>query len=157
MRRLVSVAAAAAALVLLGASPVGPGINPSTPNFWNGSAWVPVTTSAPLPVAPTSSTDGVTTTMTSGSVATQNAFQSILASSSTRKGCTLQNTSSTPADVLYVYFGANGSATKAGSYQVQPNTAIYCTSNNGQPLTDNVSITCADATPANCLWVLGNQ
>jgi hypothetical protein len=128
-----------------------------TPQYWNGTAWVPTTSAAPFPVTTSAAPpSGVTTTMTGGSIAAQNTFQSILAASATRRGCTIQNTA-TVSDTLFLFFGANGSATKPTSIQLAPGQAAYCTTQNGQPLTDNVSATCADATPANCTWVVGAQ
>ena len=105
--------------------------------------------------AVTTSPVGATTTMTSGAITTQNTFQSVLASSGTRKGATLQNTST--SDILYVFFGANGSATKAGSFQINPGLMISASTGSGVVLTDNISATCADATPANCTFVVGAQ
>src|SRR6266576_2175644 len=93
-----------------------------------------------------------TTTQTGSSVTTQNIFQSALASNATRKGATLQNTSA--VDVMYVFFGATGSATKAASFQISPGGSIQATTGTGVVLTDNIAVTCVNATPANCTYVV---
>ena len=81
----------------------------------------------------------LTTTPTGSTVTTHGTFQSALASSATRKGCLLQNTS---ADTEYVFFGATGSATTSNSFQVSPNGGtINCATQSGGVLTDNIAIT----------------
>jgi hypothetical protein len=86
----------------------------------------------------------VTTTNASGSIALTNAFQSVQAATSTRKGCTIQNTG---VNTMWVYFGAIAGATKAQSFPLfpadaagQPGGYVTC-SVGGVVLTDQVSIT----------------
>lgn len=90
-----------------------------------------------------------TSTITNGTVTLGGTFQSVLASSALRKGCTLQDTGTHP---MWVYFGANGSATTANSLIIQPGQTISC--NSGSiVLTDNVSITGTTADT----WVMNAQ
>jgi hypothetical protein len=94
---------------------------------------------------------GVTTTATTAAP-TAGAFSSILAASSTRKGCLVQNTGAT---LGYVYFGANGGATTANALQVSANGgSISCNNPNGTVLQDNVSATCVSGT---CTFVIEAQ
>lgn len=92
---------------------------------------------------------GKTTTMAAVAPTTPT-FSSLLASSSTRKGCLVQNTGTT---LGYVYFGINGSATTGNSFQVPSGQSISC---NAGPivLTDNVSGTCASGT---CAFIVSSQ
>lgn len=76
-----------------------------------------------IPVQPT----GATSTQAAGTITLGATFQTALASSATRLGCSLQNTST---HTLYVYVGTLGSATTANSFQVPPNGMFYC--NTGQ-------------------------
>ena len=85
-----------------------------------------------------SSPSGATSTAVGGTITAGNTFQSALAASSTRKGCTIQNTSS---HTLYVFFGATASATTANSFQVAPGATIMCSTQTGAALTDNVAVT----------------
>lgn len=80
---------------------------------------------------------GATTTITNGTITLTGTFQSVLAASATRKGCTIQNQGT---HVMYAYFGANGSATTAASLQVIPGQSIGCAS-GVIVATDNVSLT----------------
>lgn len=89
---------------------------------------------------------GATTTNGSSTVATGGTFQSALASSATRKGCLIQNPT-TATEPLYVYFGANGSATTANSISLGAGASVSC--NAGTiVLTDNVSVTATTSTHA---------
>lgn len=81
-----------------------------------------------------------TSTMAAVTVTTGNTFQSALASSGTRKGCTLQYTGTT---IGYVFFGATVSGTKPTSFQLTPGQTINCASPNGVVLTDNIAVTSA--------------
>lgn len=81
----------------------------------------------------------LTTTNGSGAIATGGTFQSILAASSTRKGCLIQNPT-TASEPLYVYFGANASATTANAITLAPGGAVNCAVGLGVA-TDNVSAT----------------
>lgn len=78
-----------------------------------------------------------TSTPAGVTITTAGTFQSVLASNSSRKGCLIQNTSK---DVEYVFLGANGSATTAGSIQVQPGQRFGCRE-AGPTATDNISMT----------------
>jgi len=79
-----------------------------------------------------------TTTQAGGTITTHGVFQSALASSATRKGCLLQNTSS---ETEYVFFGATGSATTSNAFQVAAGNSVSCASPGGLVLTDNIAIT----------------
>lgn len=83
---------------------------------------------------------GVTSNMNGATVATGGTFQSIIASSGTRKGCQVQYTGT---GIGYVFFGPNGSATTTNSFQLGHNAYISCNVNGGLILTDNVSVTSA--------------
>lgn len=84
-----------------------------------------------------STTSGATTTTTNSTISVTNTFQAALASSSTRKGCLLQNTG---AHVQYIYFGTIGSATTSNAFQINPGQTISCTAGT-IVLTDAVDIT----------------
>ena len=78
-----------------------------------------------------------TTTQTGSTVTTHLTFQTALASNASRHGCTVTNTS---ADVEYVFFGANGSATTSNSIPVTAGSQVSCS--DGSALgNDNESIT----------------
>lgn len=83
----------------------------------------------------------LTSTNLSGTVTTTNTFQSIQTSTAGRKGCTIQNQSST--DPMWVFFGPIGSATKATAFQLDAThgEAISCAVGGLGVLTDQVSIT----------------
>jgi hypothetical protein len=78
-----------------------------------------------------------TSVVGSGSVAVTNTFQSVLASSATRRGCRLQNTS---ANTIYVYVGAIAGATTAQSLQLTTKGSFDCAS-GGIVITDQISVT----------------
>lgn len=78
-----------------------------------------------------------TTTTANSTIAVTNTFQAALASSATRKGCTLQNTGT---HVQYIYFGTIGSATTSNAYQISPGQTISCAA-GVIVLTDAVGIT----------------
>jgi hypothetical protein len=79
-----------------------------------------------------------TSTTTSGSVTTANAYQSALAASSTRNGCLIQNTS---VNTLLVFLGAPGSATSGTSFQIAAGGTFSCRSPGGLVATDQISVT----------------
>ena len=81
-----------------------------------------------------------TTVMGSGTIASGNTFQSVMAADLNRTGCVIQNTST---HTMYVYFGATASATTSNSFQVSANGFIYCGAGGSGvvALTDNVAIT----------------
>lgn len=93
--------------------------------------------------------NGNTSTMATGAPTTPT-FSSILAASSTRKGCLVQNTGTTTG---YIYFGATGSATTSNSFQLSAGQSISCQSGN-ITLTDNIAATCASGT---CAFVISSQ
>lgn len=87
----------------------------------------------------------VTTTPVGGTVTTHGTFQTALASSATRKGCLVVNTST---DVEYVFFGANGSATEATSIPLAAAAvaggqggSLSCAVGGLAVATDNLAIT----------------
>lgn len=96
-----------------------------------------------------------TTTQDSGVVATQNTFQSVLVEQPGRRGALIQNTAA--SDVLYVFFGAIGGATKGKSWQVPAGGTIGAVLPGGVILQDQISVTCASATPSNCTFVYSIQ
>lgn len=88
---------------------------------------------------------GVTTTEAAGTITTHAVFQQALASNASRKGCTIQNTST---DVEYVFFGATVSATTANSFALGAASvtggqggSINCSIGGLQVATDNIAIT----------------
>lgn len=104
-----------------------------------GALCISGTFSANLAVSP------LTTTETAGTVTTHGTFQTALASSGTRAGCTIQNTST---DVELVFFGANGSASIANAFALGPAAtaggqggAISCAIGGLGAATDNIAIT----------------
>ncbi len=107
----------------------------------NGSA---LTSSTPVPVQ--TQPIGVTTTNASGTVTLGGTFQSVLAANSARRGCLIQNPS-TATEVLYVFFGANASATTSNSIMLTAGSSVNCAS-DGVVLTDNVSVTGATTSHA---------
>lgn len=104
------------------------------------------TPTSPLRVGPTA----VTTTTNPGTVTVTGVFQSILAANPTRYGCVVQNQSN---DILYIFFGANASATEASSLTIGPGGSIPCNLPGGVVLTDNVSV----AGMAGDAYVVNNQ
>lgn len=91
---------------------------------------------SPVTVTPVA----LTTTNGSGTIATGGTFQSILASSATRKGCLIENPT-TATEPLYVFFGANGSATTSNSISLSPGGTVSCAVGGIGVATDNVSAT----------------
>lgn len=98
----------------------------------------PATASAQTAAAP----HPTTSVTTSGAIATANAFQSALAASAVRKGCTIYNTS---AAAELIYLGAPGNATAATAIPLPAGGAFNCGSFQGIVLTDQISITSATA------------
>jgi hypothetical protein len=84
----------------------------------------------------------LTSTNLSGTVSVTNTFQSIQASTALRQGCTIENQSTT--DIMWVFFGAIGGATKAKAFPIGGGSfppAISCAVGGLGVLTDQVSIT----------------
>lgn len=73
----------------------------------------------------------------SSTIAVTNTFQSVLTSSSSRYGCTLQNNGT---NSMYVYFGAIANATTAKSVKLAAGQSVNCNL-GGIVLQDQVSIT----------------
>lgn len=97
----------------------------------------------------TSPVAGTTTTV--GSTVTLGAtFQTALAASSTRLGCTLQNTST---HTMYVYVGTLGSATTGNSFQVPPNGTFSC---NAGPVVLTGAVNLTTSTTADT-YVIASQ
>lgn len=91
-----------------------------------------------------------TTTTSNGTIATGNTFQSVLAASSTRRGCLLQNTSS---HTMYVFAGPNASATTAKSIQLAPGAYLNCPPiGGGTVIGDNISVTTSTAGDTYVIW-----
>lgn len=81
-------------------------------------------------------------TVTSGTIASGGAYQSALAASGTRLGCTIQNTGTA---TLRVFVGAPGSASNATAFAIDPGGAFSCASPGGVVLTDQISVASAAA------------
>lgn len=81
-------------------------------------------------------------TPTNGTVAVASTFQSVLAASSTRLGCAIQNKGS--GDLL-VATVAPGSATAAASFTVRPGGTFNCGSAGGVVVTNEISVTSTTA------------
>lgn len=83
----------------------------------------------------------LTSTNLSSTIAVTNTFQSIQASTGTRKGCLIQNVAT--SDSMWVYFGAIGGATKGKSFILDAvhGSAVSCAVGGLGVLTDQVSIT----------------
>ena len=147
MRKIVA-GFAIAAILLLAGPPVlravgfdtGPNIplNDAVGQFWSLATQADSSNNQ----SPIVATQGqrATSTEIAGSVTTGGTFQAALASSAVRKGCTIQNTQTSA--VLYVFFGATGSATEAKSFQVAAGASISC-QQGSVVLTDNVAVTAA--------------
>lgn len=155
LRALAAVVLVAGAAALAMAQIRGDGF--SVAQYLSGGSPVSVTTATPLPVTGSSSLPiviaplPVTTTMATAAPTTPT-FSSILAASSTRKACLVQNTGTTLA---YVYFGATGSASTSNSFQVAANGGtISCNTPGGPVLTDNVAATCSSGT---CAFIIASQ
>lgn len=123
---------AAVTMAVSGGSPTG--LNASI----GGVGTCPATSSitASLSVAP------LTSGNLSGTIAVTNTFQSIQVSTAGRNGCTIVNPST--SDLMWVYFGAIGTATKAKSFIIgggSPLPGISCAVGGLGVLTDQVSIT----------------
>ena len=122
------------------------------PSGANAIGTVGVTTLPALPAGTNSigtvvtQAAGVTTTQVGGTTsATAGTFISVLAASSTRKGCLVQNTS---GSVMYVYLGLTASATIANSLQVSAGGSFGCTPPGGIVVQDNVAVASAGASAA---------
>lgn len=86
----------------------------------------------------------VASTVVSGTTSgTANTFTTVLAQNSVRKGCLIQNTSTSTE---YIYIGS-GSATEAASYTIAPNSSFSCTA-SGLVIGDQVQIACSGASCA---------
>lgn len=84
----------------------------------------------------------VASTVTSGTVTTMNVFQSVIAQSSTRKGCMVQNTS---AAVMYVYPGSTANATLTNSFQLPAGAFFDCSHPGGATIADQINISSGTA------------
>jgi len=89
---------------------------------------------------------GVTTAQSGAATsATAGTFTVALAASGTRKGCSIQNTSST---VEYLFLGTTASATTANSFQVAAGGTFNCASPAGTIAQDAVNIAAPGASAA---------
>ncbi len=91
-------------------------------------------------VTSTTKPTGGTTTDSSSTVTAGGTFQSAIAASATRLGCLVENPVSA-TETLFVFPGANGSATTANSVSLAPGAAFSCATGTGAVLTDNISVT----------------
>lgn len=98
-------------------------------------------------------TGGITATTTPAAftIATGNTFQSILASNASRKGCLIQNPIAA-TETLFVFFGANGSATTGASIGLSPGSAVSCAVGGLATATDNISATAATTSHAGVVY-----
>ena len=95
---------------------------------------------------------GVTTTQTAGTTSsTAGTFTSAAAASSTRKGCTLQNTSSA---MEYLYLGATASGSATNAFMVSPGGFFSCPAPGGVVVQDNIAVA---ASVASATYVLALQ
>lgn len=99
-----------------------------------GKACVNATVAASVAVNPVTSTNASTTVTAGGT------FQSVIASNSARNGCLVQNPVAA-TETLFVFFGANASATTAKSVSLSPGSAVSCAVGGIAVATDNVSVT----------------
>ena len=81
---------------------------------------------------------GASSTQTGTTVTTHLVWQTALATSATRKGCMIQNNST---DKMWVFFGANGSATSSNSIALLAGQSLNCGTPNGAVANDNIAIT----------------
>ncbi len=98
----------------------------------------------------TTSPAGAASTQAAGTVTLGATFQTALAASSTRLGCTIQNTST---HTMYVFVGTLGSATTGNSYQVPPNGTFAC---NAGPIVLTGAVNLTTSTTADT-FVVANQ
>ncbi len=148
MRRTIVVGGLVAALTLLALPTAlravgfdsGPNIplNDAVGQFWSLKTQADATGNQ-SPIVATAGAH-VTSTQSAGTVTTGGTFQTALAANTARNGCTIQNTQASA--VLYVFFGATGSATEAASFQVAAGASISC-QQGPILLTDNVAVTAA--------------
>lgn len=78
-----------------------------------------------------------TSTQTGSTITTHLTFQSVLAASTSRKGCLFVNTS---ADKMWVYFGTTGSATTSNSVPLPAGQSVSCIA-GAVVLGDNIAAT----------------
>lgn len=102
--------------------------------------WATALAQSPVSTVPSAAT----TANASASVTLTNTFQQVFAQNSARRGCAIQNTSTS---VMYVYFGAIAGATIPKAFPLAPASAaaypggsISCLV-GGIVLTDQVSVT----------------
>lgn len=136
--------------------PIGCAYNTSPPTLTNQQAgWVQCDSTGKIIVSTTggsvTTTPSAVTTTEVAVAPTATVFSALLVTSTTRKGCLIQNTGTT---LGYVYFGATASATTANSFQVAAAQAISCATQTGAVLTDNIAGTCASST---CAFIVGSQ
>lgn len=132
--------AVALALLLAGPALAQSTAEPVVPGYLTTSNCPYGQTTCFVPYGANGASIALTTTNASGAITTGGTFQSILASSSTRKGCLVQNPL-TATETLYVYFGANGSATTANAIGLGPGASVTCAVGGLGVATDNVSAT----------------
>lgn len=129
------------AILLLTASPA---LAQST--WTNGDLNVNIEGRAGTPPAVTTTPSATTTTDASATVGTGGTFQQIAAANTSRKSfefsniCSVSGNCVAATDNCYVFFGANGSATKANSRLISPGGG-YLRSSGTIP-SDAIQITC---------------
>jgi hypothetical protein len=98
----------------------------------------PVDTTHPLPVTVTpTALSGATSTDASGTVTLGGTYQTVVAASSTRKGCLIQNPS-TATEVLSIKVG-----TMAAPFTVAAGGSFSCAASGGLVVTDAITLTAA--------------
>lgn len=88
-----------------------------------------------------------TAASTGATITLGNTFQTLLAGSSKRQGCSIQNPT-TATEVLYVNFGVLGSATTANSFSIPAGGSINCSNANGSLNGLAVNVTAATTSHA---------
>lgn len=129
-----------AALLLMAATGVEAQTSKSNPCVWVSVTECDAVSGAnPLPTTSTSAGSlPSASTVAAGVVTTHAVFQSALAASLTRKGCSIQNTS---LDVEYVGAVIVASATTLNTLQVNPGDVFDCASASSLPTSTQISIT----------------
>jgi hypothetical protein len=91
-----------------------------------------------LCAAPVAAQLGVPTSVSNGTIAVTNTFQTALAGNGSRKGCTIQNQGT---HVMYLYPGVTTAASTAAAMQLLSGQTFYCQATGSSVITDQISIT----------------
>lgn len=103
------------------------------------SNWCSVSNANPMPVTTTSSGNGKTTTEAKVTVAVTNTYQTALASSASRTGCTVQYIG-VAGTKGYVFFGTSPADTTT-SFQLSNGQALNCAIGGTAVATDAIQVT----------------